>query len=145
MILATISHLLLGRSISETCSVFSICVTVVVLNVHFRSPQTHKMAPWVKRVSWGHMNCTSILVELVIIAFINTNSKVKKYRFCQECFFCDYIYLSKLFQGKHSTYNHIYDEETVTKYHKACMCSTVVCFKQSSTIIVWCRITLIVK
>ncbi|XP_076247378.1 nicotinic acetylcholine receptor alpha4 [Calliopsis andreniformis] len=28
----------------------SICVTVVVLNVHFRSPQTHKMAPWIKRV-----------------------------------------------------------------------------------------------
>lgn len=31
-------------------TIFSICVTVVVLNVHFRSPQTHKMAPWVKRV-----------------------------------------------------------------------------------------------
>ncbi|KRT85702.1 ion channel, partial [Oryctes borbonicus] len=29
---------------------FSICVTVVVLNVHFRSPQTHIMAPWVRRV-----------------------------------------------------------------------------------------------
>ncbi|XP_046452694.1 acetylcholine receptor subunit alpha-like isoform X3 [Daphnia pulex] len=28
----------------------SICVTVVVLNVHFRSPQTHRMAPWVRRV-----------------------------------------------------------------------------------------------
>uniref|UniRef100_A0AAR5P5T3 Acetylcholine receptor subunit alpha-like n=2 Tax=Dendroctonus ponderosae TaxID=77166 RepID=A0AAR5P5T3_DENPD len=28
----------------------SICVTVVVLNVHFRSPQTHRMSPWVKRV-----------------------------------------------------------------------------------------------
>ncbi|XP_054726798.1 acetylcholine receptor subunit alpha-like isoform X2 [Anastrepha obliqua] len=28
----------------------SICVTVVVLNVHFRSPQTHRMAPWVKCV-----------------------------------------------------------------------------------------------
>ncbi|XP_049306008.1 acetylcholine receptor subunit alpha-like isoform X2 [Bactrocera dorsalis] len=28
----------------------SICVTVVVLNVHFRSPQTHRMAPWVKSV-----------------------------------------------------------------------------------------------
>lgn len=28
----------------------SICVTVVVLNVHFRSPQTHVMAPWVRRV-----------------------------------------------------------------------------------------------
>ena len=36
-------------------NIFSICVTVVVLNVHFRSPQTHKMAPWVKRVS-GHRN-----------------------------------------------------------------------------------------
>ncbi|KRT84003.1 ion channel, partial [Oryctes borbonicus] len=28
----------------------NICVTVVVLNVHFRSPQTHRMSPWVKRV-----------------------------------------------------------------------------------------------
>lgn len=28
----------------------SICVTVVVLNVHFRTSSTHKMAPWVKRV-----------------------------------------------------------------------------------------------
>ncbi|XP_045116272.1 acetylcholine receptor subunit beta-like 2 isoform X3 [Portunus trituberculatus] len=28
----------------------SICVTVGVLNVHFRSPSTHKMSPWVKRV-----------------------------------------------------------------------------------------------
>ena len=30
--------------------IYSICVTVVVLNVHFRSPQTHTMAPWVRRV-----------------------------------------------------------------------------------------------
>lgn len=30
--------------------IYSICVTVVVLNVHFRSPQTHRMAPWVKTV-----------------------------------------------------------------------------------------------
>ena len=29
---------------------FSICVTVVVLNVHFRTPQTHTMAPWVRRL-----------------------------------------------------------------------------------------------
>ena len=28
----------------------SIVVTVVVLNIHFRSPLTHKMAPWVRRV-----------------------------------------------------------------------------------------------
>ena len=30
--------------------IFSICVTVVVLNVHFRSPQTHTMPPWARRV-----------------------------------------------------------------------------------------------
>lgn len=30
--------------------VCSICVTVVVLNIHFRSPQTHTMAPWVRTV-----------------------------------------------------------------------------------------------
>ena len=29
---------------------YSICVTVVVLNVHFRTPQTHTMTPWVRRV-----------------------------------------------------------------------------------------------
>ncbi|KAB7499770.1 Acetylcholine receptor subunit beta-like 2 [Armadillidium nasatum] len=28
----------------------SICVTVGVLNIHFRSPSTHKMSPWVKKV-----------------------------------------------------------------------------------------------
>ncbi|XP_075147158.1 nicotinic acetylcholine receptor alpha4 isoform X3 [Haematobia irritans] len=33
----------------------SICVTVVVLNVHFRSPQTHRMAPWVKNVFIDHL------------------------------------------------------------------------------------------
>lgn len=33
----------------------SICVTVVVLNVHFRSPQTHTMAPWVRTVFIKHL------------------------------------------------------------------------------------------
>ena len=42
-----------GSLRSHYLTFFSICVTVVVLNVHFRSPQTHKMAPWVKRVSSG--------------------------------------------------------------------------------------------
>lgn len=36
--------------ISDTHFLRSICVTVMVLNVHFRSPQTHRMAPWVKLV-----------------------------------------------------------------------------------------------
>ncbi|XP_066585042.1 acetylcholine receptor subunit alpha-like [Prorops nasuta] len=43
---------LLGKFVLFTMilDTFSICVTVVVLNVHFRSPQTHLMAPWVRRV-----------------------------------------------------------------------------------------------
>ena len=28
----------------------SICVTVGVLNVHFRSPATHIMTPWIRKV-----------------------------------------------------------------------------------------------
>lgn len=36
-------------------SIYSICVTVVVLNVHFRSPQTHTMAPWVRTVFINHL------------------------------------------------------------------------------------------
>ncbi|XP_055846269.1 acetylcholine receptor subunit alpha-like isoform X2 [Episyrphus balteatus] len=43
---------LLGKFVLFTMilDTFSICVTVVVLNVHFRSPQTHTMAPWVRTV-----------------------------------------------------------------------------------------------
>ncbi|XP_066152609.1 acetylcholine receptor subunit alpha-like isoform X1 [Euwallacea fornicatus] len=43
---------LLGKFVLFTMilDTFSICVTVIVLNVHFRCPQTHVMAPWVKRV-----------------------------------------------------------------------------------------------
>ncbi|TGZ37251.1 Nicotinic acetylcholine receptor alpha3 subunit [Temnothorax longispinosus] len=43
---------LLGKFVLFTMilDTFSICVTVVVLNVHFRSPQTHVMSPWVRRV-----------------------------------------------------------------------------------------------
>ena len=43
---------LLGKFVLFTMilDTFSICVTVVVLNIHFRSPQTHLMSPWVRRV-----------------------------------------------------------------------------------------------
>jgi len=43
---------LLGKFVLFTMilDTFSICVTVVVLNVHFRTPQTHTMAPWMRRV-----------------------------------------------------------------------------------------------
>lgn len=54
MILVSIRYVLTSfncaSSIKLTTFLYSICVTVVVLNVHFRSPQTHRMAPWVKRV-----------------------------------------------------------------------------------------------
>lgn len=28
----------------------SVLVTIVVLNLHYRKPSTHKMAPWVRRI-----------------------------------------------------------------------------------------------
>ena len=56
MILVSLRWLISEYFIILIIFLFSICVTVVVLNVHFRSPQTHKMAPWVKRVSWGSIS-----------------------------------------------------------------------------------------
>lgn len=52
---------------------FSICVTVVVLNVHFRSPQTHVMAPWVRRVF------IHVLPRLLVMRRYNTPSKRSDY------------------------------------------------------------------
>ena len=43
--LCKVCHLLIR--INPVC-VGSICVTIVVLNIHFRSPQTHTMAPWIR-------------------------------------------------------------------------------------------------
>jgi hypothetical protein len=71
------------------CFVSSICVTVVVLNVHFRSPQTHKMAPWVKRVF------IHILPRLLIMKRpqfqpdkhtweLTFNEKLRRYNFYSE-------------------------------------------------------------
>ena len=54
-------------------SIFSICVTVVVLNVHFRSPQTHVMAPWVRRVF------IHVLPRLLVMRRYNTSSKRSNY------------------------------------------------------------------
>jgi hypothetical protein len=36
-------------------SFHSICVTVIVLNIHFRSPQTHTMSPWVRTIFINHL------------------------------------------------------------------------------------------
>ncbi|XP_076047465.1 acetylcholine receptor subunit alpha-L1-like [Oratosquilla oratoria] len=33
----------------------SVLVTIIVLNIHYRNPSTHKMAPWVKRVFIDYM------------------------------------------------------------------------------------------
>ncbi|XP_014287843.1 acetylcholine receptor subunit beta-like 2 [Halyomorpha halys] len=48
---------LLGKYLLFTMGIvsFSICVTVCVLNIHFRSPSTHKMSPWVKTVFLVYM------------------------------------------------------------------------------------------
>ena len=40
--------IILNSKQSLTLTYFSICVTIVVLNIHFRSPQTHTMAPWIR-------------------------------------------------------------------------------------------------
>lgn len=57
----------------------SICVTVVVLNVHFRSPQTHKMSPWVKRV-FIHILPRLLVMKRPQYVF-ETNSKFLTNRF----------------------------------------------------------------
>ncbi|KAJ8984751.1 hypothetical protein NQ317_005016, partial [Molorchus minor] len=57
----------------------SICVTVVVLNVHFRSPQTHRMSPWVKRV-FIHILPRLLVMKRPTYVF-ETNSKFLANRF----------------------------------------------------------------
>lgn len=68
----------------------SICVTVVVLNVHFRSPQTHKMAPWVKRV-FIHILPKLLIMRRPQYQFepnkFNSGSLVLKNRDIHPCFF----------------------------------------------------------
>ncbi|XP_012170034.1 acetylcholine receptor subunit alpha-like isoform X1 [Bombus terrestris] len=66
---------LLGKFVLFTMilDTFSICVTVVVLNVHFRSPQTHVMAPWVRRVF------IHVLPRLLVMRRYNTSSKRSDY------------------------------------------------------------------
>ncbi|KAJ8917132.1 hypothetical protein NQ315_012622, partial [Exocentrus adspersus] len=56
-----------------------ICVTVVVLNVHFRSPQTHRMSPWVKRV-FIHILPRLLVMKRPTYVF-ETNSKFLASRF----------------------------------------------------------------
>ncbi|CAD5116003.1 DgyrCDS4938 [Dimorphilus gyrociliatus] len=46
----TVFFLLLAEIIPPTSLVVPLIVTVIVLNVHFRSPSTHTMSPWVRKV-----------------------------------------------------------------------------------------------
>ncbi|XP_077267860.1 nicotinic acetylcholine receptor alpha3 subunit isoform X1 [Temnothorax americanus] len=66
---------LLGKFVLFTMilDTFSICVTVVVLNVHFRSPQTHVMSPWVRRVF------IHVLPRLLVMRRYNTPSQRTDY------------------------------------------------------------------
>ncbi|XP_003745665.2 acetylcholine receptor subunit beta-like 2 [Galendromus occidentalis] len=50
----------------------SISVTVGVLNVHFRSPSTHKMSPWVRRV-FIHIMPRLLLMRRPVYELIPTN------------------------------------------------------------------------
>lgn len=59
----------------------SICVTVVVLNVHFRSPQTHVMSPWVRRVF------IHVLPRLLVMRRYNTPTQRTDYDSRQDIFF----------------------------------------------------------
>ena len=54
------------RIITNYC--FSICVTIVVLNIHFRSPQTHTMAPWIRQTFWWTITWEQH-GEIIIITF----------------------------------------------------------------------------
>ena len=44
----TIGYFIKLNNLGTSHKHFSICVTIVVLNIHFRSPQTHTMAPWIR-------------------------------------------------------------------------------------------------
>jgi nicotinic acetylcholine receptor, invertebrate len=48
----------------------SVVVTIAVLNVNFRSPVTHKMAPWVNKVFIKTLPKVSVSIKLFSISFI---------------------------------------------------------------------------
>lgn len=57
----------------------SILVTVIVLNVHFRSPSTHTMAPWVRRVF------LNVLPRLLIMRRPNLENEHSTGRVIRTC------------------------------------------------------------
>ena len=59
---------------------FSICVTVVVLNVHFRTPQTHTMAPWVRRLIFLYVIISKNILE-------SLSETLFRFLFCNIRFF----------------------------------------------------------
>ncbi|KAF0747056.1 acetylcholine receptor subunit alpha-like isoform X4 [Aphis craccivora] len=98
-----------------------ICVTVVVLNVHFRSPQTHKMAPWVKRVF------IHILPRLLVMRrpqyqfepnkqFLIQNNNLFN-NFLKEKSYCNILFFKTLLRSliKLFVYNFIYGLCTIIK------------------------------
>ncbi|XP_032785867.2 acetylcholine receptor subunit alpha-like [Daphnia magna] len=78
---------LLGKFVLFTMilDTFSICVTVVVLNVHFRSPQTHTMSPWVRRV-FIHILPRLLIMRRPLYAKFSSNPRMNSliYRSCHN-------------------------------------------------------------
>ncbi|KAG5344499.1 ACH1 protein, partial [Acromyrmex charruanus] len=74
---------LLGKFVLFTMvmDTLSVWITVVVINVHYRSPQTHVMKPWVRRVF------IQLLPRLLAMRRYNTPSQRINYDFRQDIFF----------------------------------------------------------
>ncbi|XP_031631661.1 acetylcholine receptor subunit alpha-like isoform X1 [Contarinia nasturtii] len=85
----------------------SICVTVVVLNVHFRSPQTHRMAPWVKKVF------INFLPKLLFIKRPQYNFETSR-KLLGDSHVCFYPYYSTTHLEQSSQFSRVHSKDDLT-------------------------------
>ena len=62
---------------------FSVLVTIIVLNIHYRKPSTHKMAPWLRKVSiiskFSNLLSYNNLLNQIIFLVIFHSKKIRKF------------------------------------------------------------------